>query len=254
MKKFAVVKNDLTGVLLVKSLKRGATIIHKVTPQEAIDIRNAPKYFLVMISPDPLTDNTFKVVFDSNPVKGKYLRGTTVTFTAEANHAIRKITANDETVTSPVTVNENMIIEVLCPRVYTVAFAGGEGTEGPTPRHRDAAEDETFALPENTFSKTGYSFIGWTTDGTDIHEVGDVYAMTNRNTTFTAVWEINEYTITFDSDGGSEVAAITQDYGTAVTPPANPAKEGHTFSGWLPEIPATIPAEDIICVAQWDAN
>lgn len=254
MKKFAVVKNDLTGVLLVKSLKKGATIIHKGTPQEAIDIRNAPKYFLVMISPDPLTDNTFKVEFDSNPVKGKYLRGTTVTFTAEANHAIRTITANDETVTSPVTVNENMVIEVLCPRVYTIAFAGGEGAEGDAPTESPKAKDETFELPENTFSKTGYNFIGWTTDGINIHEAGAEYTMADSNTTFTAVWEINKYTITFDSDGGSEVEAITQDYGTAVTPPTNPTKEGFTFSGWLPEIPATIPAGDITCVAQWEAN
>ena len=58
-------------------------------------------------------------------------------------------------------------------------------------------------------------------------------------------------TITFDSNGGSPVAPITQNEGTAVTAPAAPTKAGNTFAGWLPAVPATMPVDDVTCVAQW---
>jgi len=48
--------------------------------------------------------------------------------------------------------------------------------------------------------------------------------------TITALWEINQYTITFDTDGGTEVASITQDYNTVITAPADPTKTGYKFA------------------------
>ena len=75
--------------------------------------------------------------------------------------------------------------------------------------------------------------------------------MPAENMTVTAQWEINQYTITFDTNGGSEIAPITQDYGTVITAPANPTREGYTFIGWDTEIPTTIPAENITLKARW---
>ena len=62
------------------------------------------------------------------------------------------------------------------------------------------------------------------------------------------------YTLTFDTNGGSTIAPITQDYGTAITAPADPTKTGYTFAGWTPTIPATMPAENMTIKAQWRYN
>ena len=75
--------------------------------------------------------------------------------------------------------------------------------------------------------------------------------MPAENMTITAKWKVNQYTITFDSNGGSEIAPITQDYGTAITAPADPTREGYTFIGWDKAIPATMHAEDLTITAQW---
>ena len=49
--------------------------------------------------------------------------------------------------------------------------------------------------------------------------------MPDEDVTITAQWTINQYSITFNVDGGSDVMTITQDYGTDITAPANPEKE-----------------------------
>ena len=92
-------------------------------------------------------------------------------------------------------------------------------------------------------TREGYTFIGW---DRDIPEI-----MPAENITVTAQWEINRYTITFDTNGGSEIAPITQDYGTNITAPADPTREGYTFIGWDKAIPTTMPAENITVTAQW---
>ena len=78
--------------------------------------------------------------------------------------------------------------------------------------------------------------------------------MPAEDVTIKAQWQINQYTITFDTDGGSEIAPITQDYATAVAAPANPTKMGYTFMGWDKEIPTTMPAEDVTIRALWQIN
>ena len=66
--------------------------------------------------------------------------------------------------------------------------------------------------------------------------------------------EATSYTLTFDTNGGSAIAPITQDYGTAITAPADPTKTGYTFAGWTPAIPTTMPAENLTVTAQWRYN
>jgi uncharacterized repeat protein (TIGR02543 family) len=64
----------------------------------------------------------------------------------------------------------------------------------------------------------------------------------------------NRYTYSFDSDGGSEIEAITQDVGTSITAPSNPTKTGYTFLGWDQDIPEVMGYEDIVFTALWQIN
>ena len=99
-------------------------------------------------------------------------------------------------------------------------------------------------------TKEGYTFIGWY-KGEEKWNFAD--AVTEAMT-LTAKWQLNQYTITFDTAGGSEVPSITQDYGTAITPPAAPARTGYTFAGWDREIPTAMPAENMTITARWQVN
>ena len=102
------------------------------------------------------------------------------------------------------------------------------------------------------FTRAGYTQVGWATvdGGEKVYGFEDVYTQ-NEALTLYPVWNTNKYTITFDTAGGSEIAPITQDYGTAITAPANPTREGYTFLGWDKAIPATMPAENITLKAKW---
>ena len=102
------------------------------------------------------------------------------------------------------------------------------------------------------FTRAGYTQVGWSTvdGGEKVYGFEDVYTQ-NEALTLYPVWNTNKYTITFDTNGGSEIAPITQDYGTEITAPANPTRKGYTFKGWDKEIPKTMPAENITVKAQW---
>ena len=102
---------------------------------------------------------------------------------------------------------------------------------------------------------TGHTFVGWYDNenltGSPIAAIGGTET---GNKEYWAKWEINQYTITFDTAGGSVVTPITQNYGTATTAPADPTKTGYTFAGWDRAIPATMPAENLTITAQWTVN
>ena len=103
--------------------------------------------------------------------------------------------------------------------------------------------------PDAPAATPGYTFGGWNkADGTAWDYASD---KVTDNITLYAKWAANTYTITFDTAGGSEIAPITQDYGTVITAPEAPTREGYTFIGWDMEIPTTMPAENITLKARW---
>ena len=122
---------------------------------------------------------------------------------------------------------------------YTITFDTAGGSEIAT----ITQDYGTVITAPEAPTREGYTFTGWD------REIPTT--MPAENMTVTAQWKINRYTITFDTAGGSEIAPITQDYGTAITAPADPTREGYTFIGWDKEIPTTMPAENITLKAKW---
>ena len=121
-------------------------------------------------------------------------------------------------------------------------------TNGGEPAEIDPITQEVgtdVEVPEDP-TRVGYTFSGW--------DPAVPATMPEGETTCVAQWTINQYTITFDSNGGSAVDPITQDYDTEVTAPEAPTWEGHIFRGWDPAVPERMPAEDITCVAQWEVE
>ena len=136
---------------------------------------------------------------------------------------------------------ENLTIKALWTvGQYTISF-DTDGGSSVAPITQDYGTAVT--APANP-TKEGYTFMGWDQTIPSTMPAGNV--------TIKATWKINQYTITFDTDGGSTVAPITQDYGTAITAPANPTREGFVFAGWNKAIPGTMPAENVVIKAQWN--
>jgi hypothetical protein len=140
---------------------------------------------------------------------------------------------------------------VRITNAWDVTYQPGENGDG------NAVTDIKFyndalTLRGALFTRTGHTQVGWATvdGGEKVYGFDDIYTK-NEALTLYPVWNTNKYTITFDTAGGSEIAPITQDYGTAITAPADPTREGYTFIGWDMEIPTTMPAENITLKAKW---
>ena len=104
-------------------------------------------------------------------------------------------------------------------------------------------------------TNTGHTFKGWYVNenltGSPVTAIGGTGT---GNKEYWAKWEINQYTITVKPENGKADITITQDYGTPITAPADPTREGYTFAGWDKAIPATMPAENLTITAHWSLD
>lgn len=93
--------------------------------------------------------------------------------------------------------------------------------------------------------KDGYQFAGWDIDGT-IYEPGSEYTVTS-DATITAVWEQkNQYTVIFETGGGSAVETITGYAGDKIYLTQRSVRVGYSFGGWYTDINLTNPVKEII--------
>lgn len=128
---------------------------------------------------------------------------------------------------------------------YTVTFVTEKEDEVPSQIRANTPADRP-ADP----TKEGYTFIGWYNGESE----WDFETPVTADLTLTAKWQLNQYTITFKPENGGQDIVIKQDYGTAITAPANPTKTGYTFAGWDKTIPTTMPAGNMTITAQWTEN
>ncbi len=146
---------------------------------------------------------------------------------------------------------------------YTIYFSANGGMGVPDAQYK--YRGQTITLSSKVPTRTGYTFMGWTTATTALYQPGDSYSadenIYNNPVFFSAVWMYN-YTITFDTNDGTPVAAITQASSTSVSKPADPSKTGCAFAGWYTDEaltvavtwPYTMGAADVTFYAKWTGN
>lgn len=120
-----------------------------------------------------------------------------------------------------------------CNNLVTATFEGGVGADGTAPEAQVVSKGEEITLPNNTFTKSGHHFVGWS-DGEKVYQPGAKYAL-NADVTFTAQWEVDtpdpdpiKHTLSFDV--GAHAAA------NAVAPESKQLAEGEHYN--LPAAPA----------------
>ena len=187
--------------------------------------------------------NQYAITFDTNggskiaPITQDY--GTAITAPADPTRKGYTFKGWDKEIPKTMPA-ENITVKAQWEiNQYTITFDTNGGSEIAPITQNYGTKITAPADP----TRKGYTFKGWD------KEIPKT--MPAENITVKAQWEINQYTITFDTNGGSEIAPITQDYGTAITAPADPTREGYTFKGWDKEIPKTMPAENITITARW---
>lgn len=122
--------------------------------------------------------------------------------------------------------NDVILYAKWVPNTYTVSFdsKGGSAVDSQT-----VSYGEKVTRPDDP-TKTGYTFDNWYEGSNEFNF--DTYTVTNDVTLY-AKWNINTYTVTFNSNGGSAVDSLTVEHGNAITAPAAPTKSGYTFAGWF---------------------
>ena len=187
--------------------------------------------------------NSYNITFDDNGGTG----GTSGTFVFNSALTVPSVSKTGFTFVgwspvapSTVPAANTTYTAQWVPTNYNVNFnanGGSGGTNGPMPYGA--------ALKAPTVTRAGYTFTGWLPSVPVSVPVGD--------STYTAQWSINSYTIAFDANGGTGSSSGTFVFGTSLTAPAV-TRTGYTLTGWLPALSSTVPAANTTYVAQWSQD
>lgn len=140
---------------------------------------------------------------------------------------------------------DTILYALFAPETHTVTYRL-DGEDVAVETYEYGSSVALRAVP----AKIGYTVSAWASESVD--PVDGFFTIGEADIVFVTTSVVNQYTITFDTVGGSAIAAITQDYNTSVTAPsAEPSKDGYRFMKWDSEIPASMPADDVIIKAVW---
>jgi uncharacterized repeat protein (TIGR02543 family) len=133
--------------------------------------------------------------------------------------------------------------------IHNLIFKDSDGTVIRSTQYTEGDDLSIVSYPSDP-SKTGYTFSNW--------DASIPATMPSNDVVINAVYTVNQYTITFDSQGGTAVTAITQDYLTNVSAPNVPTKNNYIFVDWYTDnsfttayVFSTIPANNITVYAKW---
>ncbi len=164
------------------------------------------------------------------------------------------------TVTAEVTFTAVWMLDIP-PVTYVLSFGPGEGTgiSGTAPASANYEVNETIVLPQNPFSRSGYSFGGWydASIGQIVGQPGSLYNTRNQNVTLVAKWNIINYTITYNNMGDAVNPSANPLTYTITTPTftlIEPAKSGYSFEGWYLDAGFTVPANTTIATGSTGAR
>ncbi|WP_244294766.1 InlB B-repeat-containing protein [Lysinibacillus fusiformis] len=143
-------------------------------------------------------------------------------------------------------------------QMHTVSFEvdGGSAVSNQSVAHGGKA-----MMPEIEPTKAGYTFGGWYTDAGRT-QAYDFTSVITKATTIYAKWNAQMYTVSFEVDGGSEIANQSVVYGGKATmPEIEPTKAGYTFGGWYTDAGSTqaydftsVITEAVTIYAKWNAQ
>ncbi len=143
------------------------------------------------------------------------------------------------------------------PWSYNISYVLNDGVNDAMNPSNYTIESNLSILPA---TKTGFTFDGWFSDPSFTSPViQSINPGTFGDLVLYAKFTVNQYTLTFDTKGGSEIDALTLDFGSELTAPEPPTKTGYTFAGWYSDenysekfIFDIVEAQDITIYAKWN--
>ncbi|NQS76754.1 MAG: cadherin-like domain-containing protein [Peptococcaceae bacterium] len=161
-------------------------------------------------------DGTYSVVMDLTTLQSG-------TITAEAN------------VTNPLGTPADPAHDTsqLTNNLVTVTYDENGGDNGADPKTQKVNHNQPVDTLPTPPSKANHQFTGWNTQADGKGDTFDKTTTITGDIKVYAQYKINQYTVDFNSNGGSDVASITGiEKDTTITLPDNPTKKGYTFEGW----------------------